>query len=68
MTQKQLAESLVGKHVRFRPLPKDMQPTPILVIEAVNGMIRLAGWTGYFAPHLFDVVEAPKKAVRRRAA
>ena len=56
------AERLVGKYVRFAHLPVHCRPTPIHVIEAVNGMIRLAGWAGYFSPHLFVVVEPPKEA------
>jgi hypothetical protein len=60
--ERALAESLVGNYVRFRYLPRDTEPTPIKVIEAVNGMVRLAGWAGYFAPHLLVVVQPPKEA------
>jgi hypothetical protein len=56
------AEALVGKYVRFRYLPRKMQPTPIRVVRAENGMVRLAGWAGDFAPHLLVVVEGPKEA------
>jgi len=57
------AEALVGKYVRLKVLPKDSQAAPLRVNEALpNGMIRLTGWAGYFAPHLFVVVDPPKKA------
>lgn len=66
-TQMQLAEALVGRHVRFAHLPANCYPTPIRVIEATpTGMIRLAGWSGYFAPHLF--VEVPPPVGRRKRA
>ena len=62
------AAELVGKYVQFRYLPKKHDPTPVLVLSAApNGMIRLAGWAGLFAPHLFVVVAPPKKVPRRSA-
>ncbi len=67
MNPKAHAESLVGAYVRFAHLPANMNPTPIRVIEAQNGMIRLAGWTGYFAPHLFVVAAAPPQSVGRKS-
>jgi hypothetical protein len=60
--QKQQAEALVGRYVRFRYLPRDIKPTPIRVVEAVNGMVRLAFHSGFYAPHLFAEVRAPKEA------
>jgi hypothetical protein len=63
MNQKAEAESLVGSYVRFAHLPSNCYPTPIRVTEALpNGMIRLAGWAGHFAPHLFVVVVPSKEA------
>jgi hypothetical protein len=56
------AEALVGCYVRFAHLPSKCYPTPILVTEAEHGMIRLEGWAGYFAPHLFVVVVPSKEA------
>jgi len=51
-----------GDWVRFRNLPADCQPTPILVTLVLkNGMIRLLDRTGYYAAHLFQVVEAPEE-------
>ena len=60
--QRQHAEALAGSYVRFRHLPPSVHPTPIRVVEVfANGMIRLEGWEGYFAGHLFEVVAPPKK-------
>jgi hypothetical protein len=74
------AVSLVGKHVRFRYLPKDSKSQaiarelagipeagPILVSGARKNMISLTGWVGLFAPHLFVVVDSPKEAKRDRS-
>jgi hypothetical protein len=52
-----LARELVGCRVRFRHLPSAMEPRSILVTAAEKNMIRLCGWAGLFAPHLFVVVE-----------
>jgi hypothetical protein len=63
-----LAQELVGCKVRFRHLPHGMEPTSILVIGAEANMIRLHGWTGLFAPHLFVVVEQkPVSSAAREA-
>lgn len=52
-----------GGYVRFRYLPANIKPTPLLVTHVhANGMIRLLGWAGDFAPHLFVVVDGPKEA------
>lgn len=52
-----------GDYVRFAHLPKAMDPSPILVTRILpDGMIRLLGYWGYFEPHLFVVVEPPRKA------
>ena len=52
-----------GDYVRFRHLPADYEPSPILVTLVLkNGMIRLLDHSGYFAAHLFVVVDAPKEA------
>jgi hypothetical protein len=65
--QRELAESLVGKHVRFAHLPDTSQAPPIYVRGATaNGMVLLEGFAGYFAPHLFVVWE-PSESRRRRA-
>lgn len=49
-----LAESLVGRYVRFAHLPAETKPTPIRVCAATSaGMVELEGWAGEFAPHLF---------------
>lgn len=66
--QKTNAESLVGCYVRFAHLPANSEAHPVRVIEAVNGMIRLAGWAGYFAPHLFVVVKRPQGEKSARQA
>lgn len=52
-----------GDYVRFAHLPAKMHPTPILVVEVTpRGLIRLFGWAGTFAPHLFVVVKKSKEA------
>lgn len=52
-----------GEYVRFKHLPKNVEPAPLLVTHVhANGMIRLLGWAGDFAPHLFVVVDGPKEA------
>jgi hypothetical protein len=62
LTRQGDAQALVDKYVRFAHLPENSQALPILVLSAEsNGMIRLAGWAGLFAPHLFVVVDPPKK-------
>jgi len=67
MNQKDQAEALAGKYVRFRHLPAKIKPTPVLVTKVLsNGMIRLFGWSGDFAPHLFVVVDPPAKKKRSR--
>jgi hypothetical protein len=54
------AEALVGKYVRFAYLPAGCKPTPRRVTGTTrHGMIRLEGWVGDFAPHLFEVVDQP---------
>ena len=54
------AKSIVGQYVRFAPLPEDCKPTPIKVTEVTaNGMLRLEGRAGMYAPHLFVVVDKP---------
>jgi hypothetical protein len=64
-SRKRTAESLVGCYVRFAHLPSNCNPTPIRVTEATpSGMIVLAGWAGYFAPHLF--IEVPPPLGRKR--
>lgn len=60
--QQKLAESLVGKWVRFRHRqPKD--DPPFFVDKAFpNGMVHLEGvFGGEFAPHLFVIVDPPAK-------
>ena len=52
-----------GDHVRLRHLPASMKPPAIEVTEVMpKGFIRLSGWAGYFAAHLFVVVEKTKGA------
>lgn len=52
-----------GQWVRFRHLPENVTPAPILVSNVMpNGMICLLGWAGAFAAHLLVVVEGPKEA------
>jgi hypothetical protein len=52
-----------GDYVRFAHLPRAAKPSPVMVTKILpNGMIRLLGWGGDFAPHLFVVVEGPKEA------
>lgn len=59
MKRRELAKSLVGKFVRLANLPRNLRPTPIRVEEALaNGMIRLQGRSGQWAPHLFVVVSS----------
>jgi len=62
-----LARELVGKHVRFRHLPKDSEARPILVSGAQKNMISLVGHVGLYAPHLFVVVDPPKEAKHGRS-
>jgi|FreactTroBogLake_1042271.scaffolds.fasta_scaffold81350_2 hypothetical protein len=50
-----------GDYVRFRNLPADCQPTPLLVTLVLpNGMIRLLDKSGYYAAYLFVVVDPPE--------
>lgn len=50
-----------GDYVRFRALPEDCKPTPIRVTLVLkSGVIRLFDKPGYYAAHLFEVVEPPK--------
>jgi hypothetical protein len=52
----------VGDYVRFRALPADCKPTPIRVTLVLkNGMIRLLDKPGYYAAHLFVVVDPPER-------
>jgi hypothetical protein len=47
--------------VRVKILPANCRPTPLLVTKILpNGMIRLLGWAGDFAPHLFVKVDPPQ--------
>ena len=51
-----------GDWVRFRHLPADCEPTPLLVTLVLkNGMIRLLDRSGYYAAHLFVVVDPPER-------
>jgi hypothetical protein len=52
----------VGDYVRFRALAADCKPTPLLVTLVLkNGMIRLLDKPGYYAAHLFVVVDPPER-------
>jgi hypothetical protein len=55
LAQKDLANRLCGKRLRFNHMPDGN-----LYIESVNweGMVTIKGMPGEFAPHLFQVVEA----------
>lgn len=54
-----LANSLVGKRVRFRYLRADSKAKATRVVEALPpGFIRLEGRYGYFRPRLFVVVDS----------
>jgi hypothetical protein len=51
-----------GDYVRLRALPADCEPTPILVtLVLTSGMIRLLDRSGYYAAHLFVVVDPPQE-------
>jgi hypothetical protein len=53
--QRQLAFTLLGKHVRFAHMPADVAGSLVLFVTD-TGMVVLEGWTGEFAPSLFVVV------------
>jgi hypothetical protein len=51
-----------GDYVRFRHLPAECEPTPLLVTLVLqNGMIRLLDRSGYYAAYLFVVVDPPQE-------
>ena len=51
-----------GDLVRFAHLPASVEPIPKRVLRVTwNGMLELEGFAGYFAPHLFVVVEKRKE-------
>lgn len=57
LRQKDLAISLLGKQVRFASpkLPEPKQPYRIVAVDW-HGMVEVSGMSGWFAPHLFEVV------------
>lgn len=50
-----LALKLLGKQVRFKSNPPDTKPSTVFAVTP-GGMVEITGFSGAFAPHLFDVV------------
>ena len=53
---RRLGLSLVGKRVLFLHQPVGVVPAVVMSCDP-DGMVELMGWSGKFAPHLFQVVE-----------
>lgn len=55
-----------GDYVRFAPLAnrEDCKPSPIRVLRiTLNGMLKLEGRDGVYAPQLFVVLEEEEREV-----
>jgi hypothetical protein len=63
--QRTLAQSLVGKLVRFNHMK---EPYGIVLRATHDDMVEIEGHGGYFAPHLFQVVESPPVSAGERHA
>jgi len=56
-----LARPLLGKFVRFLDEPKTSRGY-LVTLVADDGMVEIDGFSGQFAPHLFERVDHPHTA------
>jgi hypothetical protein len=54
--KRRLAVALVGHRVRFHSQGDDAAPSTVVGVT-LDGMVKITGFSGLFAPHLFRVID-----------